>query len=427
MSAELSFGSHFARHARYFRRECAELVDHRINRVLEREDLTAHVDFNLLRQIAVGHGRRHVSNVAHLGRKVAGHRIHRVRQVFPSTGDPLHFGLTAEFPLRTDLAGHARHFRGERAELIHHRVDRVLQLKDFSFHVDRDLLRQVAAGDGRRHRRDVAHLSREVAGHKVHGVGQVFPSTGNAFHARLAAEFAFRTDFARHARHFGCERAELVHHRVDRVFELEELAAHVDRNLLRQVAVSHGDGHFGDVADLARQVTGHRVDGISQVTPGSGDAFHGGLTAELAVGTDFAGHSRHFRGKRPELIDHAIHGPSRAQEFPFERPPFEVEGHRLRKISFRYGTDDAGHFARRMHEIADQRIDRLDRTTPSAAQAALRGTLADFPFLTDDATDAIHLVGHAFKLIHHVVKSIADFAAEAGPGRRQPYGEVTPS
>ena len=44
------------------------------------------------------------------------------------------------------------------------------------------------------------------AGHEVHVVGQILPRSGDAFHLRLTAEFSFGTDFARHARHFRCER-----------------------------------------------------------------------------------------------------------------------------------------------------------------------------------------------------------------------------
>ncbi len=45
---------------------------------------------------------------------------------------------------RAHLARHPRHFRGERRELVHHRVDGVLQLEDLALHVHRDLLREVA-------------------------------------------------------------------------------------------------------------------------------------------------------------------------------------------------------------------------------------------------------------------------------------------
>ena len=143
-----------------------------------------HVDRDLLRQVAVGHGRRHLGDVAHLAGQVAGHEVHAVGQVLPRAGDALHVGLAAELAFGAHLAGHARHFRGERAELIDHRVDGVLQLEDLALHVDRDLLRQVAVRHGRRHLGDVAHLAGQVAGHGVHAVGQILPRAGDALAPR---------------------------------------------------------------------------------------------------------------------------------------------------------------------------------------------------------------------------------------------------
>ena len=87
-------------------------------------------------------------------------------------------------------------------ELVHHRVDGVFQLENFAFDVDRDLLGQVAVGDGRGDFGDVSDLVGEVAGHEVHVVGQIFPGSGDTFHFGLAAEFSFRADFAGHASHF---------------------------------------------------------------------------------------------------------------------------------------------------------------------------------------------------------------------------------
>src|SRR2546423_964370 len=48
--------------------------------------------------------------------------------------------LAAEFSFGADFAGHARYFRRKRVELVHHRVDGVLQFKDFALYVDCDLL-----------------------------------------------------------------------------------------------------------------------------------------------------------------------------------------------------------------------------------------------------------------------------------------------
>jgi hypothetical protein len=67
---------------------------------------------------------------------------------------------------------------------------------------------------------------------------------------RLAAELALGADLARHARHLGGEAVELVDHRVDGVLQLEDLALHVDGDLLGQVAVGDRRGHLGDVAHL---------------------------------------------------------------------------------------------------------------------------------------------------------------------------------
>ncbi len=122
--------------------------------------------------------------------------------------------------------------------------------------------------------RDVPHLAREVAGHGVHRVGQVLPRARDALHLGLAAQLAFGAHLARHARHFGGERRELVHHRVDGVLQLQDLALHVHRDLAREIALRHRRGHVRDVAHLGGEVTGHRVHGIGQVLPGARHAFH---------------------------------------------------------------------------------------------------------------------------------------------------------
>ena len=186
---------------------------------------------------------------------------------------------------------------GEGVELIDHRVDGVLQLEDLAFHVDGDLARQVAARDGGGHFGDVAHLAGEVRGHEVDVVGQVLPGAGHAGHLRLAAELAFGADLARDAGHFRGEAVELIDHRVDGVLQLEDLALHVDGDLARQVAVGDGGGDVGDVADLAGEVRGHRVDVVGEVLPGAGDARHLGLAAELAFGADLARHAGDFGGE----------------------------------------------------------------------------------------------------------------------------------
>src|SRR5581483_8150569 len=226
------------------------------------------IDGDLLRQVAVGHGLGHVGDVAHLAGEVAGHEVHTIGKVLPGAGDALHLGLAAELAFGADFTGHTRYFRGERAELVHHRVDGILEFENFALDVDGDLLGKVAVGDGGGHAGDVAHLSGQVAGHEVHAVGKVLPGAGHALDVGLAAELAFGADLAGHARHFRGERAELIHHRIDGVLQLGDFALHIHGDLARKVAVGDGGGHGGDVAHLGGEVAGHRVHAVREVLPG---------------------------------------------------------------------------------------------------------------------------------------------------------------
>src|SRR5690606_40009770 len=129
--------------------------------------------------------------------------------------------------------------------------------------------RQCCADHGCGHVGDVADLVGQVVRHQVHVVGEVLPGTGDAAHLRLATELAFGADFTRHAGYLGCEGVQLIDHRVDGVFELEDLALHIDGDLFRQVAESHGGGHFSDITHLAGKVRGHRVHVVGEVLPGA--------------------------------------------------------------------------------------------------------------------------------------------------------------
>src|SRR5262249_42762744 len=138
--------------------------------------------------------------------------------------------------------------------------------------------------------------------------GEVFPRAGDAAHFGLPAELALGADFAGHAGDFGGERIELIDHRVDGVFELEDLSLDVDRDLLGEVSFGDGGGHQGDVTDLSGEFRPHQFAVVGQVLPDSRHALHFGLPAELAVGAYFFGDARHLGGERVELIDHRVDG-----------------------------------------------------------------------------------------------------------------------
>ena len=226
--------------------------------------------------------------------RFAGHEVDVVGEVFPGTGDTGNVGLSAELAFGADFAGYAGDFAGEGVELIDHRVDGLFEFENFALNVDCDLAREIAASHGGRDFGDVADLSCQVTGHGVDGVGKILPRAGHAGHHSLATELAIGSDFASDAGHFRSERAQLVDHGVDGFLQLQNLAAYIYRNLARKIAAGHGGGDFGDVANLAGQVAGHRVHGVGEVLPRTGHARHNGLSAELAVGTDLASHARYF-------------------------------------------------------------------------------------------------------------------------------------
>src|SRR5207253_6821369 len=133
------------------------------------------VDGDLFRQVALLDRGRDLSDVADLARQVAGHDVDVVGEVLPGAAHADNLGLTPQPAFGADLAGHARHLVGERVELVDHRVDRLLELEDLAPDVDRDLFREVAVRDRGGDLGDVADLARQVAGHQVHVLGQVFP------------------------------------------------------------------------------------------------------------------------------------------------------------------------------------------------------------------------------------------------------------
>ena len=140
----------------------------------------------------------------------------------------------------------------------------------------------------------------------------------------MAAELAVRADFAGDTGHFGGETAQLIHHGINRIFQLQELAAHIDGDLFRQVAIGDGNRHVGDVAHLARQVAGHHVDAFSKILPDAAHVAHLRLAAELALGADLAGNTGDFGGKAIELLHHRVNHFRRTQELAPQRLSFSL-------------------------------------------------------------------------------------------------------
>src|SRR5581483_5776769 len=306
LAAQAAFRADLAGHPGDLVGEAPELVDHRVDGVLQLGHLAPGVDGDLLRQVALGHGGGDLGDVADLARQVAGQLVDVVGQGLPRARHARHVGLAAELAVGADLAGYPGDLVGERRQLIDHRVDGVLQLGHLAPSLDGDLLAEVTAGHGLGDAGDVADLAGQVAGQLVDVVGQGLPRARHAGHLGLAAEAALGADLAGHPGHLVGEGAELVDHGVDRALEFEDLAPHVDEDLLAQVAVGHGGGDPGDVPHLVGQVGGHEVDGVGEVLPRPGHARYPGLTPEAPVGADLAGHPGDLVGEGRQLVDHRV-------------------------------------------------------------------------------------------------------------------------
>src|SRR6202012_4308740 len=117
------------------------------------EDLALRVDGDLLREVALGDGRRDLGDVSHLRREVRGEAVDGVREVLPRAADALDVRLTAQLSLVTDFLCDARDFGRERVELIDHAVDGRTDAEEFAANraalaLEDHLLREVSAGGG---------------------------------------------------------------------------------------------------------------------------------------------------------------------------------------------------------------------------------------------------------------------------------------
>src|SRR4030095_13933144 len=419
LAAQTAFGADLAGHAGHLGREGAELVHHGIDRVLQLQDLALHRHRDLLREVAARDRGGHLGDVADLVGEVAGHEVDAVGEVLPGAGHVADVGLAAQLALGAHLAGHARHLGRERAELVHHGVDRVLQLQDLALHLHRDLLGEVAP----RHRLgdvgDVADLAGEVAGHEVDAVGEILPGAGHALDVGLAPQPALGADLAGHASDLGGERAELADHDVDHVLDLEDLAAHVHRDALGQVARRDRGGDLGDVAQLNGQVTRHQVHAVGEVFPGAGHIADVGLTAQLALGADLARDPGDLGRERAELVDHGVDFILQLEDLALD-----LDGDLLGEVAGGDGLGDVGDVADLAGEVAGREVDVVAEVLPGARDPFDSRLTAQAPFGADLAGHAGHLRAKGPQLVHHGVDRVLPLEELALDVHRDLLGEV---
>src|SRR3989475_7895774 len=260
MAAAPSLDTVLAGDARRLVGKYGQGVGHAVDGVGEGRDLPLRLEGQLASQVAGCDRGDDAGDASHLVRQVGGHQVDVVGEVLPRAGDALDVGLTSELAVGADLTRDTHDFTREGVQLVDHRVDGVLELENLPLAFDRDLLGDVAVGDRSGDLGDVAYLAREVAGHGVDVVGEVFPRAGDTLDLSLAAELAVGADIARAHGHIPGKGIDLIDHRVDGVLELQDLALSSDRDLLGHDAHADGGRHLGDVPHLTGEVAGHQVD-----------------------------------------------------------------------------------------------------------------------------------------------------------------------
>jgi hypothetical protein len=160
---------------------------------------------------------------------------------------------------------------------------------------------------------DVAHLAGQVGGHRVHIVGQVLPGAGDALHARLAAQLAFRAHFAGHAGHFRHEGAELVHHGVDDLAAAQELALQrpafdLEIHSLAEVAAGHRAHHAGHFRRRRDQVGDQVIDGVDICAPRAERVREPRPLTDLSLLADLVTEPFELLGHPLIEFDHVVEG-----------------------------------------------------------------------------------------------------------------------
>src|SRR5262249_29586272 len=92
LTAKLSFGPDLLRDARDLRCERVQLIYHLVDDVRDLEDLPLDVDGDLLAEVAIGDGGRHLGDVAQLNGEVGRHRVDVVGKVLPRAVDAFDVG-----------------------------------------------------------------------------------------------------------------------------------------------------------------------------------------------------------------------------------------------------------------------------------------------------------------------------------------------
>ena len=262
LAAELALDPDLAGDAGDLAGEPVELVDHGVDGVLQLEKLPPHISGDLLAEVAVGHGGRHLGDVADLPGEVARHQVDVVGQLLPDSADLDRVrGRLAELALRPHLASDSRDLRDESVELIDHPVDRVLQHEHLALNLDGDLLAQIPVGDCSNHPLHFIAGANQILDQAVDRFDAVAPHLVSPFERDALGQLALFTDDAADATDLVTQRLVGPDDVVQAVGDLARHSRPVDRHASSEVTSLDGAQNLEQHLRVTRLNVGGRSRG----------------------------------------------------------------------------------------------------------------------------------------------------------------------
>src|SRR5690348_16635556 len=113
----------------------------------------------------------------------------------PDTTNTSYLSLSSQLSFSSYFTSYTSYFTSEGLELVHHGIDCILQLEDFSFGICCHLLGKISIGYGSCYLSDSSYLACKIGSHSIYIIGQILPDSFYSLYVSLSAKFSFCSYF----------------------------------------------------------------------------------------------------------------------------------------------------------------------------------------------------------------------------------------